>query len=85
MIWILNRHEVYCGFSMVDFNKTLGVLRTHKIRYTYRIVGYSSGNSVNNTNYSKMYYIYVNKKDAEKANGALKQAADFERRIRKNQ
>ena len=67
MIMIWNRHEVYCGFSLQEFNKVLDVLAAEKIKYSYRIKEYSSM-----LRYSKMYYVYVHKKNSEFAIGALK-------------
>ena len=73
MIAFWNRKEVFCGFSMQDFDKALDILSENRIKYAYRIVNYASsrnniiGQSGESSNCSAMYYIYVHKKDAARA------------------
>ena len=68
MILYWNRHEVYCGFSLQEFNNTLDTLAVKGIKYTYRVVTPPStrthiiGSTGINLSHS-MYYVYIHKKD----------------------
>ena len=61
MILPWNRREIYCGFSLKEFNKVLDVLAAKGIKYIYRTP--QSGTIVVN----RLYYVYVHKSDKELA------------------
>jgi hypothetical protein len=70
MITVWNRHEVYVGFDMKRFNQILDLLAMEKIKYKYRTINHTSrGLSTTgmNLDFSIMYYVYVHKKDADRA------------------
>lgn len=75
MITLWNRYEVYIGFSMRDYSKIRDILIDNKIKYISRTVNHSvRGHIVStmiNLDYSRMYYIYVHKKDAPKVRGLI--------------
>jgi len=65
-----NKKEIYCGFSMEDYNKIAAILSSNKIRYTYKIVNHDSKINLPTgrmDGFNYMYYIYVNKKGYENA------------------
>ena len=71
------RSEVWLGESVKKFNEVRDILEANKIKYKYNCVDRSSLHKrfEGHSNYSKMYYIYVNKKDEDSALhliGALK-------------
>jgi hypothetical protein len=75
MIW--NQKEVYCGYSLQQFNKVMDALDFSKIKYKYKIAnnfGSSSGRGSfgQNMKYAHMYYVYVHQKDYDQACFALK-------------
>ena len=67
MIRFWNRFEVYVGFSLKKFNEIRDILEANDIKYSYSVTNrYSHPNrNEGHSNYSKMYYIYVNKKDKD--------------------
>ena len=67
MILFWNRYEVYVGTSFQDFNNVLDILAAEKIKYSFRTIDYSTM-----PRYSNMYYVYVHKKNAERATWFLK-------------
>lgn len=82
MITIFNRKEIYVGNSLIDFNEVRERLSKNSIKYTHRVVDRNSSNFVGgqrgrtgtlrqNLNTSKTYYIYVHKKDYDKAVGLV--------------
>jgi len=84
MVW--NRHEVYAGFDLIRFNQVLDLLVSKQIKYQYRTmnqtsrgrgIGQSSrahfGTAGVNLDFSIMYYIYVHKKDADRASWLIGQ------------
>lgn len=82
MIW--NRKEVFVGNSFQKFNEISYTLSSNEIPYDYKIVDSTSSSSFGasrrartgsfglNTNYIKMYYIYVHKRDYSRAIMMLK-------------
>lgn len=83
MIMIWNRKELFVGNAMQRFNEIRYALAANKIDYTYRIVNSAtptmfgvSNQSRNGTfgvnmDYTRTYYLYVNKRDYDKAQGVL--------------
>ncbi len=71
MFW--NRREVYMGFSMEQMGLVRQTLADNDIEYTYRVVnnGMSRTFSAQNPNFICQYYVYVHKKDFEKAQAVL--------------
>ena len=78
MIFILNRKEVYSGFSMEEFSRIKDILSVKGIKYDFKIVNRSTssgfdstrgriGSMGENLKYSYEYYIYVNKNDYDDA------------------
>ena len=85
MITIWNRFEIYAGFDMCRFNQVLDLLAMENIRYKYRTIDQSSGGrgfgqssrahygtTGINLKFSIMYYIYVHRKDADRASALIK-------------
>ena len=84
MIMIWNRKEVFVGNSLQRFNEISHTLSSNEIPYEYKIVDSTSSSSFGaskrgrtgsfglNTDYIKMYYIYVHKKDYDRAMMILK-------------
>ncbi len=82
MIW--NRKEFFVGNALQRFNEISHILSSNGIPYDYKIVDSTSSSSFGaskrgrigsfglNTDYTKMYYIYVHKKDFEHAKMMLK-------------
>lgn len=77
MILIWNRKEIFVGNAMQRFNEIRYTLAANKIDYTYRVVdnGTSSrakfGTAGVNMDYSRTYYLYVDKRDYDNAQGVL--------------
>lgn len=78
MITVFNRREVYNGFSMQEQAKVRDILAQNGIRYYTRVVNPVSpggfgrtrgemGYWGNNMDFMYEYYIYVHKKDYDKA------------------
>lgn len=84
MIMIWNRIEVFVGNSLQKFNEIGHILSSNGIKYDYKIVDSTSPNFFGasnrartgifgvNTDYTKMYYIYVHKKEYDYAQILLK-------------
>lgn len=75
MIMIWNQKEVYCGYSLHQFNKVMDVLDLNKIKYKYKIVNNfkpGGGTFGQSMKYAQMYYVYVHQKDYDEACFALK-------------
>lgn len=75
---IFNKRELFLTMDMEKFNIATSILKKEEINYSYKTinaVGYRSGRveSVGlNSNYMFQYYIYVHKKDYDKARIALR-------------
>lgn len=72
MIMFWNKREVFVGASMVDFNRVLNDLSAKGIYHTYKVVSNIEGRGRTGTfgvdpDLLKTYYVYVDKKDLEKA------------------
>ena len=79
MIMIWNQKEVFVGSSLQKFNEARGILSGNGINYKYRVVDNTSpsfggasrrsrtGTFGEDMDYSKTYYIYVNKNDYDSA------------------
>jgi hypothetical protein len=78
MITFWNRQEVYFGYSLHDFNYICDILHSNNIKYKYSIIDQERGSFMDKRRgefgsfglrpeYSKQYYLYVNKNDYEKA------------------
>lgn len=83
MIAIWSRREVYVGNSLQRFDEIRYKLSANKIKYDYKIVDHTSpsfgssnrartGNFGINMALAKTYYIYVHKKDYDKAQALLR-------------
>ena len=57
--------EVYMGYSIKDFNKTLDVLASNSIKYHFTVVDNAVG--ITRRDADKLYYVYVHKRDADHA------------------
>lgn len=82
MITVFNRREVYCGFSMQEQARVRDILAQNGVRYYTRVINQlipgtfintraEIGSFGDNVNYMYQYYIYVHKKDYEKARGLI--------------
>lgn len=80
MITMFNRKEVLTTFSMGEFANARSILSEHHIPYVTKTVNMSGGNRMGmgghratwgsigeNLDFSYQYYLYVHKKDYEKA------------------
>lgn len=73
MITICNRKELYTGLSIEDFNEIRKLLTHNEIPYKYKIIDEGNANRRNFTVFKRdmgvqyTYYIYVHKKDYDKA------------------
>lgn len=72
LLWLMGE-EVYIGYSLMELAKVRECLALNHIKYDYKVVS-SSGNSRGrsgsfglNSNYEKQYYVYVKRKDSERA------------------
>lgn len=84
MITIFNRISVYIGFDNTEFNRIREALELHKIKYKYNVknqmgqwtgrgtVRGNIGSAGQTSDLSYEYEIYVDKKDIEKAENAVK-------------
>lgn len=84
MIFFWNKQEVYVGNSMRRFSEIREILAQRKIEYTYNLVNHESariagsdrsvrssiGENVAN---STVYYVYVHRKDYDRAIGYIHQ------------
>lgn len=78
-MFFFNKEEVYIGYSMEEFSKVRGILKSKGIKYTYKVIDHSTqwrGNGTTrgnfgsigmNKNYEKHYVVSVKKKEAENA------------------
>lgn len=82
MIMFWNQKEVFLGTSLQKFSEIRNLLTANKIGYKYKIVDQvgehrhganrvRTGNSNINIEHSHLYYIYVHKKDYEKASDII--------------
>ncbi|NLJ78662.1 MAG: hypothetical protein GX329_04805 [Tissierellia bacterium] len=78
MIMLWNRKEVFVGNSLQKFNETRNILVSNRIKYSYRVVDTTGSESRGRTghfgmnmDYLKTYYIYVHRKDYDKASALL--------------
>jgi hypothetical protein len=77
MIAFWNRKEVLLATTLQRFNEARGFLKEKGIPYTYRVTSnypdrlgpFSS--TPFNLEYSKLYYVYVHKKDFELASAVI--------------
>jgi hypothetical protein len=73
MIFFFNWKEVYIGFSLEELSKVRECLAMDHLKYDYRVVSHSSrsrgrfGSLGIDMNYDKQYYVYVKRKDYERA------------------
>lgn len=72
MIAFWNRREVFIGASMSEFNKVMNDLSAIGIHHTWKVVSNIEGRGRTGTfgvdpALLKTYYVYVHKKDLEKA------------------
>lgn len=85
MIMIWNQKEVFVGYSLQKFNEVRQMLSANKIDYKHRLVNNNKTNLFSsrrartgtfgeNMDYSITYYVYVHKKDYEKACAVLQKA-----------
>lgn len=78
-MFFFKKEEVYIGYSIEEFSKVRGVLKSKGIKYTYKVIDHSTqwrgsgttrgnfGSIGMNKNYEKQYVVSVKKKDAENA------------------
>jgi len=66
MIVFWNRREVWFGYDLEEYKNARDTLIDNDIKYRFRVVNNASRN-LTQLKYSKTYYLYVHKKDAEKA------------------
>lgn len=78
MIMLWNQKEVFVGYSLKEFNEVRDTLVANKIEYKHRIVNHNkesrrgrTGTFGENMDLSNTYYIYVHKKDYDKACAVL--------------
>ncbi len=70
MIAFWNRTEIYAGTSAQDFLRLRNLLDEAGIRHTYKIVSDNSAPGFAAAFHrSTMYYVYVHRKDADRAAG----------------
>lgn len=72
MIMFWNKREVFVGASMSDFNRVMNYLSDLGIKHTWRVVSNIEGRGRTGTfgvdpDLLKTYYVYVHRKDLEKA------------------
>ena len=72
MIAFWNRHEVYMGTDTARFNQVLDVLAAERIKYKYRIENRAGASRQMIERGSLIYYVYVHRNDAERADGVLR-------------
>ena len=72
-MFIWNRKEVYCGFSLDVYSKIIQALSDNKIKYAYKTVNYGknvdflTGTTGEDIRFRYMYYVYVHRKDFDYA------------------
>lgn len=81
-MWLWNRREIYTGFSEADFATVRNVLMEHGIPYDFRVsdrvtpwhgsMMTRGANPLTNQDSARQYYIYVDKKDYERAEYLLR-------------
>ncbi|MBK5246601.1 MAG: hypothetical protein JJE49_04935 [Peptostreptococcaceae bacterium] len=82
MITIWNQREVFIGNPSEELKSTMDTLTEHKIKYKYKVFSDSSVHFLNTTiaslgiflskdDSSKIYYLYVHKKDYANALAVL--------------
>ncbi|ADL51738.1 hypothetical protein [Clostridium cellulovorans] len=82
MITRWNRKEIYIGYSSEKLKEVIDKLSESEIKYKYKIIEYSSaylfssrsvrtGIFGENLDYLNTYYVFVNRKDYDKACEAL--------------
>lgn len=82
MITIFNRKEVMNTFSMEQQSKIREILRNNDIDYKYKVINLNNANRGHgmslgmNEDYSREYYIYVHKKDYDRAQFIISKARD---------
>ena len=78
MLFILNRKEIYNGFSIKEFNRIKDILSVKGIQYDFRTVNRTTSSGFDSTRgrigsmgekleYSYEYYIYVKKNNYDEA------------------
>ena len=72
MIMFWNRREVFVGARMKDLNRVMDDLSANSIYHTYKVVSNIEGRGRTGTfgvdpDLLRTYYVYVHKKDLEKA------------------
>ncbi len=79
MIVFWNQKEVYNGYSLEKLNDVRSTLAANNIKYKYRTVIRNNfarrgrtGSLGLNLNYSNLYYVYVHKRDYNKACAVLR-------------
>jgi len=83
MIGFWNRREVFIGNSLQKFSETREMLEGNAIKYKYKVASDSHKSAFattrartssfgQNMDFSRTYYIYVHKKDYEKASFILR-------------
>lgn len=84
MIFFWNKQEVYVGNSMKRFAEIREILAQLNIEYSYKLVNHESariagsnrsmrGSAGESTENGTIYYVYVHKKDFDRAIGSLQQ------------
>ena len=74
MIAFWNRREVFAGTGLKEFNRARDILDANKISYDYKY-GNAGSLSIPDQSFQQgaaQCYIYVHKKDCEKADFALR-------------
>lgn len=74
IMFLLNKEDVYIGYSMEDVSNIVGILKENNIKYKHKIVKLLRSDErfslrrVNvDMNYETQYTIYVKQSDYEKA------------------
>lgn len=86
-MFFFNKEEIHIGYSMEEFSKVRGILKSKGIKYACKVIdrsgqwlgrGTTRGNFGNigmNSNFEKQYVVSVKRKDSENAkywvNGVL--------------
>ena len=78
MIWIWRRKELYAGVSLEKFNEIRKTLISNDVHYSHKVTnvkktsGFKKIKSGEHQDFSKMYYLYIDKKDYEKMKRLLR-------------
>ena len=78
MIWIWRRKELYAGVSLEKFNEIRKILISNNILYVHKVENVKKSfrhrktDSGEHQDYSRMYYLYIDKKDFEKTKRLLR-------------